>query len=176
MQTFLPYESFQASAEALDYRRLGKQRVEAYQILKTLHTLRAYNGVHGGDPNQPTKGLGWKNHPAVLMWQGHERTLVRYALTMCAHWKLRGYKDNLYGRILDEFPFWPPGAGETLPPWLGFHTFHFTHRANLVRKDPEYYTEKFPDVSPDEATKVPYLWPRGQGPMVPTSGPSHGLR
>ena len=36
MQTFLPYPSFDASAKVLDYRRLGKQRVEAYQILNTI--------------------------------------------------------------------------------------------------------------------------------------------
>ena len=158
MQTFLPYEDFAKSAEALDYRRLGKQRVEAYQILKTLHTLRA--------PTQPTKGLGWKNHPAVLMWKGHEPTLVRYTLTMCAHWRARGYKDTLFTRILDEFPFWkprPPDDDPRPPPWLGFPTFHYTHRANLVRKNPGYYSEKFPDVDPDLAGRVPYMWPRGQG-------------
>jgi len=160
MQTFLPYEDFAKSAEALDYRRLGKQRVEAYQILKTLQTLRALRA--GGDLTQPSKGIGWKNHPAVLMWKGHEPTLVRYALTMCAHWRARGYKDTMYDRILDEFPL-PPDDDPRPPPWLGFPTFHYTHRANLVRKDPGYYSEKFPDVIPDLAGRVPYMWPRGQG-------------
>jgi len=32
MQTFLPYADFKESAQCLDYRRLGKQRVEAKQI------------------------------------------------------------------------------------------------------------------------------------------------
>ena len=32
MQTFLPYADFQRSAQVLDYKRLGKQRVEALQI------------------------------------------------------------------------------------------------------------------------------------------------
>jgi hypothetical protein len=49
MQTFLPYSSFEESARILDYRRLGKQRVEAWQILRSL------DGI--------TKG--WSNHPAV---------------------------------------------------------------------------------------------------------------
>ena len=36
MQTFLPHRSFSKSAETLDYRRLGKQRVEAKQILEAI--------------------------------------------------------------------------------------------------------------------------------------------
>ena len=36
MQTFLPYKSFKKSAETLDYQRLGKQRVEAMQIINVI--------------------------------------------------------------------------------------------------------------------------------------------
>ena len=36
MQTFLPYKDIQKSVKCLDYRRLGKQRVEAMQILKQI--------------------------------------------------------------------------------------------------------------------------------------------
>ena len=35
MQTFLPYPDMIKSAKALDYKRLGKQRVEAKQIIFT---------------------------------------------------------------------------------------------------------------------------------------------
>ena len=52
MQTFLPYDDFVKSAKVLDYRRLGKQRVEAMQLLK------AISGQGG-----------WRNHPAALMWK-----------------------------------------------------------------------------------------------------------
>ena len=38
MQTFLPYESFEDTAKVLDYRRLGKQRVEGMQIINTIQT------------------------------------------------------------------------------------------------------------------------------------------
>ena len=60
MQTFLPFSDFEKSAKALDYRRLGKQRIEAYQIWKVL-------------TGQTT---AWKNHPAVKMWQGYEQALL----------------------------------------------------------------------------------------------------
>src|SRR4051812_49870546 len=56
MQTFLPYAGFTASAEVLDPKRLGKQRVETLQVLRGL-TLPTY---------------GWRHHPAVKMWRGYE--------------------------------------------------------------------------------------------------------
>ena len=54
MQTFLPYPDLRASCVVLDDRRLGKQRVETFQILRAL-TWPEY---------------AWKNHPAVRMWRG----------------------------------------------------------------------------------------------------------
>ena len=36
MQTFLPYKSFEQSAQVLDWRRLGKQRVEGMQIINAI--------------------------------------------------------------------------------------------------------------------------------------------
>lgn len=60
MQTFLRYEDFVATAAVLDDRRLGKQRVETYQIPRAL-TWSSH---------------GWKNHPAVKMWRGFVPALV----------------------------------------------------------------------------------------------------
>jgi hypothetical protein len=36
MQTFMTHDNYVDTAKALDNKRLGKQRVEAYQILKAL--------------------------------------------------------------------------------------------------------------------------------------------
>ena len=60
MQTFLPYPDFKQSAACLDYRRLGKQRVEGVQILKAILGEKSLN-------DKPYKG--WLNHPATLMWK-----------------------------------------------------------------------------------------------------------
>ena len=46
VQTFLPDPDFVATARLLDGRRLGKQRVEALQILRALHR----------------QSYGWKAH------------------------------------------------------------------------------------------------------------------
>lgn len=69
MQTFLPYADFAASAAVLDKPRLGKQRVEALQVLRAL--------------TYPT--YGWKRHPAVRMWAGFERGVAAYGLAVCVH-------------------------------------------------------------------------------------------
>jgi len=86
VQTFLPYANFAASAAVLDVRRLGKQRVEALQILRAL-TREVY---------------GWKRHPAVLMWAGYEEGLAAYGLTMCAEWIDRGHADTCTASTSDR--------------------------------------------------------------------------
>jgi len=130
MQTFLPLPDFRETAKVLDYRRLGKQRVEAWQILKALR----------GE----TKG--WRNHPAVLMWEGYEGALSEYGRIVCVEWRERGYVDNMY----DRFPVEPV----ELPKWLGDDRLHLSHQSNLIRKYPEHYRQHFPDVEDN----LPYFW------------------
>lgn len=43
MNTFLPYDNFSKSAECLDYKRLGKQRVEVWQIYTILKQIKEEN-------------------------------------------------------------------------------------------------------------------------------------
>ena len=136
MQTFLPYASFTESARVLDYRRLGKQRVEAYQILLTLKNDRK----------------GWSNHPAVLMWKGYEHALVAYTISMCREWLSRGYKDTILTKCSDLLE---PVATPTLPGWLGNPTLHASHRSNLLRKDQTFYGK----YQWTESSNLPYYWP-----------------
>lgn len=153
MQTFLPYPNFAQSAAVLDARRLGKQRVEAMQILRAL-TRPVY---------------GWKHHPAVLMWRGHEEALGAYAVAICREWCRRGHADTCEGRIMDDLAAaavpTPPrsqielGDADALPPWLGDLAVHRSHRSALLRKDPGWYAFRFDDV-PDD---LPYVWPVRSG-------------
>jgi hypothetical protein len=141
MQTFLPYADFTLSAKALDWRRLGKQRLEGKQILKIL------NGDTG-------KKGGWVNHPATRMWRGHRGALKRYVQVIINEWKMRGYKNTI---ILDDFA----DDETTMPKWFGRPDFHTAHQSNLVRKqllnkskiDRDY--AKMFSVSGD----LPYIWP-----------------
>jgi hypothetical protein len=150
VQTFLPYPDFVASAQVLDKLRLGKQRVEAMQILRAL-TRPKY---------------GWKHHPAVLMWAGYEEALGSYALVMCDEWTRRGGADTCAATITDDLSAagvrTPPRTQKQLarlkrglPPWLGDDAFHRAHRSSLLGKDPEWYTPLFPDDVPG----LEYVWP-----------------
>jgi len=135
MQTFLPYASFEESASVLDYRRLGKQRVETLQILKSLL-----------DP-----GYGWKSHPAVKMWIGFEPALSAYGVEICKAWISMGYKDTCLEKIKSLVE---PNMSN-LPHWIGDERIHESHRSNLVRKMPEHYLPIFGEMNPN----IPYFWP-----------------
>lgn len=138
MQTFLPYPDFAKSATTLDYRRLGKQRVEAWQILDVLLNNKK----------------AWSNHPAVLMWKGYENSLASYGAYICVEWKNRGYKDTMWPRfsnIILAKLFEPLN----LPSWFGNEKFHASHRSNLLRKDVKHYS-KFNWVEPNN---LEYVWP-----------------
>ena len=129
MQTFLPYPDFQKSMEVLDYRRLGKQRLEALQI---------YNALTG-------ISTGWRNHPATKMWAGYENALADYMNTAICEWINRGYKNTMKIIPVDSF---------VLPSWFGDPVFHLSHQSNLVRKFPEHYRKYF-----DVPDNIPYHWP-----------------
>jgi hypothetical protein len=140
MQTFLPHESFEESAAALDLRRLGKQIIEARQIGRAI--------------TDPT--YGWQNHPAVRMWRRHLSWLLDYADAMNDEWRRRRGKNH--------------GAWENMwvdhqlvvthtdprPPWLGNEALHLSHRSNLLRKAPDVYRSLFEEGLPDD---LPYVWP-----------------
>ena len=152
MQTFLPYPDFVASAAVLDDRRLGKQRVETYQILRAL-TWPKY---------------GWKNHPAVRMWRGFTPALVRYGLDVCDAWEARGRADATRAALLGFTAGRVPDsgalrAGGQLPRWLGEEAVHVSHRSSLLRKDPAHYRRFFP-TEPDD---LPYVWPPAAFPHWP---------
>jgi len=152
MQTFLPYADPRESAAVLDDRRLGKQRVETFQVLRAL--------------TWPT--YGWKNHPVTRMWRGFVPGLVSYGLACVDEWRARGRADSTRASLL-EFsggvePDWDVLHAEgRLPPWVGDEALHLSHRSSLLRKEPEHYRQYFGDV-PDD---LPYVWPDPSFPRWP---------
>lgn len=133
MQTFLPYDDFQKSVEVLDYKRLGKQRVETFQVLNILLD------------RTPTKG--WRNHPVTLMWTGYESALKLYQNITIREWVNRGYKNNMQYEEIES-------NSVIMPAWFGNDEFHRSHRSNLLRKDFNYYSQYF-----DEPSDLEYYWP-----------------
>lgn len=133
MQTFLPFPDYARSAHCLDRARLGKQRVEAMQLL---NGQRPY-------------------HPASIMWRGYEGALARYTLAICAEWTGRGYVDSVADKVLDRWQ--SEWTDSPMPPWFGDFAFHRAHRSNLLRKNREHYAPFFELGLPDN---LDYLWPR----------------
>ncbi len=148
MQTFLPYADPEASARALDVKRLGKQRVECLQVVRGL----------------TVPGYAWRRHPAVTMWQGCLEALGRYSLTCCEVWVEGGRQDTVATTLVADLA----AAGVTevrgqaeleatgaVPWWWGHELVHRSHRSALLRKDDAFYGPLFPGVEDDLA----YVWP-----------------
>jgi hypothetical protein len=104
------------------------------------------------------------------MWTGYEEALTRYGLDVCAAWCATGGADTCAVKLADEYTRSVTGgpvrtqaelvAAGDVPPWLGDDAVHRSHRSALVRKDPEHYRPRFPDVPPD----LPYVWPASDRP------------
>jgi hypothetical protein len=138
MQTFLPFADFEKSLQHLDWKRLGKQRVEALEIVKVIE----------GRPRKDGKPyIGWKNHPCVIMWQNYVSALKLYHNLCILEWTGRGYKNTMPLFDLKE-------KEVEYPSWLGFERFHASHRANLLRKDQSYYSKYDWKERPSDV----YLW------------------
>jgi hypothetical protein len=137
VQTFLPYQDFAMSAQVLDNKRLGKQRVECLQIINALAGAKS----------------SWINHPCTKMWRGFELLLVEYAIEICDEWISRGYKDTCRDKILEAAA--PIKMQLTVPDWLGSEELHASHRSNLLRKNAEWYAQ----YGWKEPHDLDYIWP-----------------
>lgn len=147
MQTFLPLPSFRGSAAVLDNKRLGKQRVECKQILLCL-------GVPVGEHRPGRKG--WRNHPAVRMWEGYELQLASYSILVCREWRARGFRDTLLAQFMAVYHARRARVeSNPYPPWFGWGDLHASHRSNLLRKDSDYYSQ----FGWSEPNDLPYCWP-----------------
>jgi hypothetical protein len=142
------------SLDALDSKRLNKQILETYQILNVL--------------SGQSKSGAWSNHPAVLMWAGAENELWRYGMTAIKLADMRGIKTennlaNMNALAKKAAIHW----GDDEPMWrinpTTIKRVNTTHKANLYRKDPEYYAEYASAVN-DEYNQpccdgCQYFWP-----------------
>jgi hypothetical protein len=177
MQTFLPLlwpkgysksklskrlkACFRASCGALDNKRLGKQRVEALQLINAI-VQRKQLGLHGpvgADGRRKhftSKGIrvpGWINHLATLMWEDHLETLRLYMNVAIKAWCGRknadGNPTKNTMKIVDI-----DKSKLSLPPFIGDKEFHATHRANLLYKDSDFYGKH----GWSETPCVGYIW------------------
>jgi hypothetical protein len=149
MQTFLPYaEDYKATAKVLDNKRLGKQRVETYQILKALLG----------------ESKGWVNHPATRMWKNNEYQLFLYQNEICEEWSRRGFADTVMQKTTTLILKHSVPVKTELPYWMTNPAVQITHQANLFIKNPvaypffEHQVSVYKDLicCPEKCT---YFWP-----------------
>lgn len=134
MQTFLPYADFAQSAQCLDVKRLGKQRVEAMQMI---------NAIEGVPTKSGKVYRGWHNHPCTRMWRPYVSALKLYTNVVITEWINRGYRNSI--------PFYVIDVDVVYPHWLGNELFHRSHQSNLYHKLPTYYPQF-------EMEWIPYIW------------------
>lgn len=133
MQTFITSHNFDECAKSLDSKRLNKQLLEGRQLFKIL----TYNETGA-----------WSNHPAALMWKGYERMFYKYLCAIRHECDLRGIKTDKNWAAIQEMynsvSFQHNTSPNVLTPWwmqdpeMLLRVIQ-THRANLYRKDSEYY-------------------------------------
>ncbi len=143
-------------AKSLDFKRLGKQRVEAKQIIEAIEFGKSK----------------WMRHPASKMWKDHLIPLKIYHNYMVREWVERGYNNTLplydvkeeeYSVIKTKFDgtktiLLPAETEKTFPWWFGWEPFINSHKASLLRKDPTFYSS-FHTKELEFYTDKGYLWP-----------------
>ena len=126
MQIFLPFADFEESCKALDTVRLGKQRVEAFQIWKAATSLAV---------------TGWSNHVCTRMWRDYLPALRHYLIICCRVYGSRKTKKGAFCQntkmlqhIEENCLTIREGEIVTLPPWIGNAQFHDSHKSMLYHK------------------------------------------
>lgn len=122
MQTFLSHYCALDIARSLDDKRLNKQILECDQLLDLILGIK---------DNQ------WKNHPACRMWIDYPDVLLFYRNTMRDEWRYRGKNDSRGYRHdisvdIDNI---------TYPPFMQDPRIILSHRSNLMKKYPQFYSK-----------------------------------
>ena len=157
VQTFVTDRHHHNTARSLDRKRLVKQLLECRQIIEV---------INRGERTPEGKITPWYNHPAVVMWRGHETALLSYMTAIKAEMQHRGYAwqnnwDAILGAMTELADKDMIGSGN--PDWIVdtdvYDNVIATHRASLYRKDSEYYAEWCDEHGDVCCTSCNYYWP-----------------
>lgn len=146
--TFLPYPDFKKSIESLDNTRCAKQRLEAYQMINAIMKKR----------ENPMDKVAWSNHPACLMWVGYENALIQYFNICLDVWESRGKSNSM--KRMDYID----NKEVKMPWWVGWHEFHESHKASLLRKHPYFYSKLF--TVHEYFQNRGYVWPSHHSEII----------
>lgn len=171
VNTFVVDSDLARNASLLDTKRLGKQRIEAKEIIDILESL---------DRGVIPKKKGWMNHPATKMWYGYTNALKVYYNYILTEFKKRSDHNTMQYYDIDvslyyvnpyigngnfKFPF----TEYSFPPWFAFPPFILAQRASLIRKSPEIYNDIFNCEEIQPYLQYGYLWPSNHGNYIYTN-------
>lgn len=169
VNTFVTTMDKDALFDDLDNKRLGKQRLEAAQMIRILEVYDQTGEVQGG----------YSKHPALQMWKGHTDALKAYFNLCVLAWIKRGFKNtySLYPVDHERYRIVPGDFDGTtttfdeefdeycFPKWFGFAPLILSHRAALLRKNPKHYASYDDDFIVPYYTRG-YLWPHKYGDEI----------
>jgi hypothetical protein len=134
MQIFRPYIDWHMSAQVLDDRRLGKQRVETKQVMMAI--LRKMGLIKD-------EKRGWLNHPIVLMYYNGGRPYFKdlggYFNACIEEWRRRGMRSQISLSDIEHLIL-RAGSAEGHPLT---HVHEVEYRRVLILKEPEHYLRTF---------------------------------
>ena len=140
VNVFIPLSDPIEIAKVLDDKRLGKQRVEAKQIITII--------------DGEAKSIAWSNHPAVLMWKGYSNELKYYYDCIVLEWIRRGYVNNMPLFATSKHKKTPPKM-----PWFMYcKPVIMSHQASLLRKNYSHYHKYFKSKTLKPYMTRSYLW------------------
>lgn len=148
MQVFVPSShSFSDCVRVLDNKRLFKQMLEVSQLLDAM----ADRPTLSGKPR-----TGWKNHPAYLAWKYNMPALAAYGMACVEECRNRDLKTETLGpRIAANYT-----QDYALPAWWGDEQVHASHRARLLTKNYDFYSQwGWPEAKWSNLTECDYQWP-----------------
>lgn len=148
---FLPEKTYIESARVLDKKRLGKQRVEAMQILTSLTHIKWDNYLNR---TVHVSKYGWSNHPATKMWRGNEFQILQYIEAICQEWCDRGGSDTCLNKSREIFKASHLPEIKKRPSWYS-DRISSTHRQVLLFKEYDWYKQ----FDWSEKPKHEYYWP-----------------
>lgn len=147
MKVLMPYTGQIASAQAFDDDDLLRQIDDLDLVCQAI-----------ADAGPLTTLL------VVRQWRGYEGNLALYLRRLVTEARLRGlafFEDHGPQRGVQAMMRGAYRMGGTpLPPaWVGAQWWLHCNRSELIRRNPYYYAQRFPDTP----VKMPYLYPQRAG-------------
>jgi hypothetical protein len=150
--TWLPYPDFQESAAHLHKDDLAIQRWNILELAEWYHKVDPDRS-----PIADNQRHNLDDHPITEMWEGHVLQLVTFGLVCCdVYSQIKGDRDPLVEQFMYHMDCAnTEEADMTKPSWFGDVEVHLSHRAELLRMRPKYYSAYF---MPDQVRHM--VWPK----------------